>query len=73
MNTRIIGAAVVAASLAACARTPVNHDALRQRAERSCRVQASVSKAYAVDGTGAGMRSVAYVRCLRTAGFRDEA
>ena len=73
MDTRIAIAALVAASLAACARTPVNHDALRQRAERSCHVQAAVSKAYAVDGTGVGMRSVAYVRCLRATGFGDEA
>jgi len=73
MNTRILAAAIVVAVLAGCAGTPLNRVALRQHAERSCRAQSTVSKAYAIDGTGVGMRSVAYVRCLRTAGFRAEA
>lgn len=72
MNIRILVAAVIAAALTGCASTPMNRDALRQHAERSCRVQSTVSKAYAVDSTGIGMRSVAYARCLRAAGFRAE-
>ena len=73
MNTRIFVAAIVAAALAGCASAPMNRDVLRRHAERDCRVQSTVSKAYAIDGTGVGMRSVAYARCLRTAGFQDEA
>ena len=72
MNTRIVVAAV-AAALAGCASTPMNRGALRQHAERNCRVQSTVARAYAIDSTGVGMRSVAYARCLRTAGIRDEA
>ena len=72
MNTRIVVAAI-AAALAGCAGNPMNRDALRQHAERSCRVQSAVSKAYAIDGTGVGMRSVARARCLRAAGFKTEA
>ena len=71
MNTRIV-VAVVAAALAGCAGTPMNRDALRQHAERNCRVQAAVSKAYAMDSTGIGMRSVAHARCLQAAGFKTE-
>lgn len=72
MITRILAAALVAAALAGCASTSMHRDTLRQHAERNCRVQSTVSRAYAVDSTGAGMRSVAYARCLRGAGFRAE-
>jgi hypothetical protein len=68
MNTQI-AVAVVAAALAGCASAPMNRDALHQHAERNCRVQSAVSKAYAIDSTGTSIRSVAYVRCLRAAGF----
>ncbi len=71
MNTKFV-AAVVAAALAGCASTPMNRDALRQRAERNCRVQSTVSKAYAIESTGTSMRSVALARCLRAAGLEDE-
>ena len=71
MNTQI-AVAVVAAALVGCASAPMNRDALRQHAERNCRVQSAVSRAYAIDSTGASMHSVAYVRCLRTTGFKTE-
>jgi hypothetical protein len=71
MNTRI-AVAVVTAALAGCASAPMNRDAFRQHAERNCRVQSTVSKAYAIDSTGASLHSVAYARCLRAAGFKAE-
>lgn len=55
--------------LAACATHPIDHDAQRLHAERDCRVRAAVAPAYAVDSTGIGLRSVAFERCMRTAGF----
>lgn len=73
MDTRTTAAAFAAATLAACASTPMNRDALRQHAERNCRVQAVVSPTYAIDSTDRGIRSIAYTRCLRAAGFDAEA
>lgn len=70
MKTRIIVAAMVAAALAGCASTSVDRTALRQHTQRNCQVQAVVSPAYAIDSTGIGTRNVAYVYCLRAAGFR---
>lgn len=58
--------------LAACATHPINRDALRLHAERNCRGRAAVSSVYAVDSTGIGMRSVAFDRCMRAAGFVSE-
>ncbi|MBD8882265.1 hypothetical protein IHE49_17420 [Rhodanobacter sp. 7MK24] len=72
MNTRTAIAAFAAATLAACASTPMNRDALRRHGERNCRVQAVVSPAYAIGSAGTGIRSVAYARCLRSAGFEAE-
>lgn len=52
-----------------CVMAPIDRTALRQRTERNCRVKAAVSPAYAVDSTGAGLRNVAFDRCMRSAGF----
>ncbi|MBD8871274.1 hypothetical protein [Rhodanobacter sp. DHB23] len=74
MNIRIAIAALAAAVLAACASTPMDHDALRQHAGRHCRVQATVSPVYAIGSTGTDMRNIAYVRCMRsTASPKTEA
>ena len=53
--------------LAACASTPMNHDALRQHAGRNCRVQAVVSPVYAIDSMGTGMPNIAHACRVRTA------
>lgn len=68
MKTYLIAIACLA--IAACATTPMNRDVLRQHAERNCRVQATVSPAYAIDSTGVGMRNVAFDRCMASRGFR---
>ncbi|MBA2077012.1 MAG: hypothetical protein BGP10_07895 [Rhodanobacter sp. 68-29] len=70
MNIRIIAAACVAGALAGCAGLPLDRATERQHVERNCRVQASMSPAYAIDSTGIGLGNVAYDRCLRTAGSR---
>jgi len=68
MHKHLIAAASLL-SLAACTTQPMRTDVLRAHAERNCRVQASVSKAYAIDSTGVSLRSVAYDRCMASRGF----
>lgn len=63
-------AVIVLLTLAGCATTPMNKDVLLAHAERNCRVEASVSKAYPIDSTGVGTRSVAYRACMASHGYR---
>ncbi len=69
MPTRTLVAALAFTPLAACARTPINHDLLRRHAERNCRVQSALAPAYAIGDDATTTRKIAYARCLRTAGF----
>lgn len=67
---RVVAGAAATLAMAACSSVPMNRDALRQHAERDCRVQATVSPAYAIDSTGVGTRNVAFDRCMASRGFR---
>ena len=53
--------------LAAC--TPLHQDVVLQHAQRNCRVEAEVSKDYAIDSTGVNINSVAYQTCMAHHGF----
>lgn len=64
-------------TLAACSGTParpLNRDIQKAHAERNCRVTAATQKDYAINARGQVLSTspnVAYVQCMRLAGFID--
>lgn len=66
----LVGAASATLAISACTTTPMNRDTLRHSAERSCRVQLTVSPEYGIGPFGAYSADEKMRRCMAARGFR---